>query len=45
MTDQKIIHNGEEYTIPQRVIDNLMKYHGVDAVKEVEEMLKNGVKE
>lgn len=44
MTEQKITHNGEEYIIPQQVIDNLMKYHGVDAVKEVEEILRNGVK-
>lgn len=40
MTEQKITHNGEEYIIPQKVIDDLMKYHGLDAVKEVEEMLK-----
>jgi hypothetical protein len=40
MTEQKITHNGEEYIIPQNVIDNLMKFHGRDAVKEVEEMLK-----
>jgi hypothetical protein len=41
MTEQKITHNGEEYIIPQHVIDDLMKYHGLDAVKEVEEMLKS----
>jgi hypothetical protein len=41
MTEQKITHNGEEYTIPQQVINDLMKYHGLDAVKEVEEMLKS----
>ena len=40
MTEQKITHNGEEYIIPQNVIDDLMKFHGRDAVKEVEEMLK-----
>jgi hypothetical protein len=40
MTEQKITHNGEEYIIPQNVIDNLMKFHGRDAVKEVEEILK-----
>jgi len=40
MTEQKIAHNGEEYTIPQNVIDDLIKFHGRDAVKEVEEMLK-----
>jgi hypothetical protein len=40
MTEQKITHNGEEYTIPQNVIDDLIKFHGRDAVKEVEEMLK-----
>jgi hypothetical protein len=40
MTELKITHNGEEYIIPQNVIDDLMKFHGRDAVKEVEEMLK-----
>jgi hypothetical protein len=40
MTEKKIKHNGIEYIIPQNVIDDLMKFHGVDAVKEVEEMLK-----
>lgn len=40
MTGQKITHNGEEYFIPQNVIDDLMKFHGRDAVKEVKEMLK-----
>jgi len=40
MTEEKITHNGEEYIIPQNVIDDLMKFHGRDAVKEVEEMLK-----
>jgi hypothetical protein len=40
MTEQKITHNGEEYTIPQNAIDDLMKFHGRDAAKEVEEMLK-----
>jgi hypothetical protein len=25
MTEQKITHNGEEYTIPQNVIDDMMK--------------------
>jgi GTP cyclohydrolase FolE2 len=40
MTGQKITHNGEEYFIPQNVIDDLMKFHDRDAVKEVEEMLK-----
>ena len=41
MTEQKITHNGEEYIIPQQVIDDLMKFHGLDVVKEVEEMLKS----
>ena len=40
MTGQKITHNGEEYFIPQNVIDDLMKFYGRDAVKEVKEMLK-----
>jgi len=40
MTEEKITHNEEEYIIPQNVIDDLMKFHGRDAVKEVEEMLK-----
>jgi hypothetical protein len=41
MTEQKITHNGEEYIISQQVIDDLMKFHGLDAVEEVEEMLKS----
>jgi hypothetical protein len=40
MTEQKITHNGEEYIIPQNVIDDLMYFYGRDTVKEVEEMLK-----
>jgi hypothetical protein len=32
--------SGEEYTIPQNAIDDLMKFHGRDAIKEVEEILK-----
>ena len=40
MTEQKITHNGEEYIIPQNVIDDLMYFHGRDAFKEVEEILK-----
>ena len=41
MTEKRVTHNGEEYIIPQKVIDDLMKYHGLDAVKEVEKMLKD----
>jgi len=40
MTGQKITHNGKEYFVPQNVIDDLLKYHGCDAVKEIEELLK-----
>jgi hypothetical protein len=45
MTDKKITHNGEEYIIPQNVIDDLMEFHGCDAVKEVKELLKREEKE
>ena len=40
MNGQKITHNGENYFIPQHVIDDLMRIHNRDAVKEVEELLK-----
>jgi hypothetical protein len=40
MTEQKIVHFGKEYIIPQNVIDDLMKYHGLDAVEAVEQIVE-----
>jgi hypothetical protein len=40
MTEKKIVHFGKEYIIPQNVIDDLMKYHGLDAVEAVEQIVE-----
>jgi hypothetical protein len=44
MTDLKRTYKGIEYAISQSAVDDLKNLHGVDAFKEIEDMLENEIK-
>jgi len=44
MTEHKRNYKGIKYTVPQSVIDDLKNLHGVDAFKEIEDMLEREIK-
>ncbi len=44
MTEHKRTYKGIEYAVSQSVIDDLKNLHGVDAFKEIEDMLEKEIK-
>jgi hypothetical protein len=44
MTEHKRTYKGIKYIIPQSAVDDLKNLHGVDAFKEIEDMLERELK-